>query len=632
MIDLMMRSLLVMGAGCLVWWMMRRRSAAARHAVISACFVALMFLPFTLLIRPRWSLIAEQPMEGGATALAPIDETGLMAAGQEKRGVGDEVHHGRVPSRRVQLNLDDVVVWGALAGIGWLSVRRAWAIRHLRGWVKRAVAITDGRLSRLIGDARRLTGVRVEVFESRECGVPLVFGWRRPVVLLPEAVSGWSDGTVRSVLLHEMEHVRRKDCLNRLIADLVCYVFWLNPLVWVGARMMRLSQEEACDDAVLRQDVVAEVYAEHLMEVASVLNGQQTPILHVPAMAQTSSLARRVEAILDGGRDRRPCGVRGVIGAVSISVSMMGLSAIAQVQATGDAFDMAQRRGLTFLANRSNPDGSIGGDPNKRSVGTTSLAGMALMTDRKHDEVVRGALGFVMKSQEADGYFRSQSGSMYDHAFATMFLVEGMRCGLAPEGVRGALQRSVGVIQRSQDPEGGWRYAPRPSGSDASVTPCVVLALIAVQRSGLDVPLGVMERAEEFLRRCQNPDGGFRYQAIGTGQSAFARSAASAAALSALKADTRGGFDDALADQYLDGFMPAGERSSVDIPFFIHGQFFLERMVRERSVPWAQRWRSSVRTRLLAEQVANGSWEDKSSVEVATSEACLILSGGRDPR
>ena len=101
MIDLMMRSLLVMGAGCLVWWMMRRRSAAARHAVISACFVALMFLPFTLLIRPRWSLIAEQPMEGGATALAPIDETGLMAAGQlEKREVGDEVHLGHAPSRR----------------------------------------------------------------------------------------------------------------------------------------------------------------------------------------------------------------------------------------------------------------------------------------------------------------------------------------------------------------------------------------------------------------------------------------------------------------------------------------------------------------------------------------------------
>ena len=42
-----------------------------------------------------------------------------------------------------------------------------------------------------------------------------VFGWRRPVIVLPESDAGIGD----DVLIHELAHVARRDCLWKLLAE-----------------------------------------------------------------------------------------------------------------------------------------------------------------------------------------------------------------------------------------------------------------------------------------------------------------------------------------------------------------------------------------------------------------------------
>jgi hypothetical protein len=61
---------------------------------------------------------------------------------------------------------------------------------------------------------------------------------------------------------------------------------------------------------------------------------------------------------------------------------------------------------------------------------------------------------------------------MHGHGFATLALAEAY--GMAPrnERLKQALTAAVGVIERSQSPEGGWYYFPHPVNHEGSVTVC----------------------------------------------------------------------------------------------------------------------------------------------------------------
>ena len=85
---------------------------------------------------------------------------------------------------------------------------------------------------------------------------------------VPATAETWSEDKWRVVLLHELTHVRRGDCLSQLVSQLTCVVHWFNPLVWFGAVSLRLEGERACDEEVIRAGTRASDYAEHLLEIA----------------------------------------------------------------------------------------------------------------------------------------------------------------------------------------------------------------------------------------------------------------------------------------------------------------------------------------------------------------------------
>src|SRR5262249_57590267 len=103
------------------------------------------------------------------------------------------------------------------------------------------------------------------------------------------------------------------------------------------------------------------------------------------------------------------------------------------------------------------------------------------------------------------------------------------------EEVKEKLQKAVRLIQKCQNGEGGWRYMPVPYDADISVTIAQVMALRAARDAGIKVEKDVIDKAIGYVRRCQNPDGGFSYMAReggGGGGSGFPRSAARRAPLS----------------------------------------------------------------------------------------------------
>ena len=89
---------------------------------------------------------------------------------------------------------------------------------------------------------------RICVSQSRRA--PLTFGVFRPTVLLPENMDAQSE-PFRLVLAHELAHIRRKDCLRKLLLTVCLCLYWWNPLVWLMLRCANRDMELACDEAVL---------------------------------------------------------------------------------------------------------------------------------------------------------------------------------------------------------------------------------------------------------------------------------------------------------------------------------------------------------------------------------------------
>jgi hypothetical protein len=133
--------------------------------------------------------------------------------------------------------------------------------------------------------------------------MPLTWGALRPSILLPAEADAWPEERRRVVLLHELAHVARRDCLVQTLAAVCCAAYWFHPGAWWAARKMREEREQACDDRVLAAGARASDYAGHLLDVA---RAYRTPLCAAAiAMAAPSQLEGRVRAVLEPRRDRR---------------------------------------------------------------------------------------------------------------------------------------------------------------------------------------------------------------------------------------------------------------------------------------------------------------------------------------
>lgn len=647
LLELLIKSAALTLVGLALLAFMRKASAANRHAVIALLFGTLFLLPLTVLVPPLWSfgLESAEP-EPVATVLlppaTPVTKTVELAVAPALESADPVASHAPAPHE------SPAIPWQALAFVVWLAgaaillARRAVIAVLLQSVLRQSRALKNERLAQLVRESVEAGGRDAEVRVSTRCRVPLVAGIVRPVILLPVEAEGWSDALVSSALRHELGHIRRRDCVVRLLADIACALHWLNPLVWLAARQLRLAQEQACDDLVLNSGACAEEYAGQLVDVVRGMQRDRLVTHHAIAMAQPSTIETRVIAIMDGTRNRSQRIGRGLLGGVAFAVAMLAICATAQVGganedkiANEDKTADAWKRGLAFLAARQNADGSFGKDYRKGSIGLTSLAGLALMPEPSHAGAVERALKFVLQSQQPNGYFDGHRGSMYDHGYATLFIAEALRTGNSPD-TKNELLKAVAVIQKSQGPEGGWRYKPQPTKGDSSITSCQVMALAAVRDAGVDVPADVIAKAVGYLKKCQNADGGFQYVHLGGGSafprpaSAFPRSAAALAATMATReiVDIEIQPDVAKAAEYVGRFLPKAGEPREHGAFFIHGNYYAEQASRSMNGDAAKHWREALREFLLASQEADGSWADKMSTDLATSQACLILHAG----
>jgi prenyltransferase beta subunit len=288
-------------------------------------------------------------------------------------------------------------------------------------------------------------------------------------------------------------------------------------------------------------------------------------------------------------------------------------------------------RGLEYLASRQNAEGSFG---NAGAYGATAaitaLSGLAFMEEGnlpgrgKYGDNVKKAVQFIVRNQQESGLFTTSAfqGEMYSHGFATLFIGEvyGMT---GDDQIKENLQRAVRLIERCQNTEGGWRYQPAPVDADISVTICQIMALRSARDAGIKTDAAVMEKALAYVKRCQNPDGGFSYQASTGGESGFARTAAGTASLY-----YAGKFQDHGVTRglnYLSRFIPGRDQIDEQGHFF-YGQYYaVQAMFLAGGRYWGD-WYPAIRELLVSRQnKATGSWEGEVDPDYCTAMALIIL-------
>lgn len=288
---------------------------------------------------------------------------------------------------------------------------------------------------------------------------------------------------------------------------------------------------------------------------------------------------------------------------------------------------MAVGHGLSWLAHAQDDDGAYGSDSHYgKHVGITALAGLAFMSDGhmpgrgEYGEIVKKCVDFVVAARSESGLLAAETshGPMYGHGFATLFLAEVY--GMAPQpAIRETLRKATRLIIATQNDEGGWRYQPVVADADISVTICQIMALRAARNAGIYVPKATIDRAVEYVRKSQNPDGGFRYM-LNSGGSAFARSAAGVAALQ--YAGIYHGPDLQKGLGFLMQFLPPREQS---VGHYFYGHYYAAQAMYLAGDKHWNVWWPAIREELLAKQNEEGAWQGQAGNEYGTAMALIIL-------
>jgi len=347
------RASVILASTGLVAAALRRSSASARHLVWALGLTSALLVPALALAVPKLEVPIVRLAAPAVSALPP--EGGSY--GEEHRGgrIESDLPPARVPgpvvsgfSRNSSVSAPASIWTRATSDLSPGAILFAiWALgaalvlgRMLLGLVavqwmsRRTRLVTDGPwLALARGLAADLRLVRVRFVESATASMPMAWGIFRPSVLMPADANAWPMHRLRVVLLHELAHVKRRDCLTHLVAQIVCAAYWFNPLAWIAARRLRSERERACDDLVLAAGTRGSDYADELLDIARVMHAQRFPAVLAGAslaMAHRSQLEGRLIAILDPSMPRR--GLTRARAAAAASVFAILIVSVASVQ------------------------------------------------------------------------------------------------------------------------------------------------------------------------------------------------------------------------------------------------------------------------------------------------------------
>ena len=170
-------------------------------------------------------------------------------------------------------------------------------------------------------------GQSVRLLVSSEVDAPLVFGWLRPVVVMPFDLASKSSSERDACLAHEWSHIERADLLTWHFVNLCQFVLWYQPAFWSLRRELRICQEFLADYRSATSAMESVEYSELLLHLAK---GRRSlgAVGALTMFDQPSQLARRIKMLLENRvplsircRRRVTCGILGFAALLAVTIS-----------------------------------------------------------------------------------------------------------------------------------------------------------------------------------------------------------------------------------------------------------------------------------------------------------------------
>ena len=324
LVDATLKSVVIFAFAGVFAFVLRHQSAALRGLVWSMAIVGCLIVPLCSLTLPQWNvgvlpgtsgeheldvLVETSPPAAMPVSIAPRAPSSNVVSPTQATPTAFQPQFVTSERNASQSNMKDLTAlhWTDWIVAGWAVVGLFLFARLVAGigtvWniSARGVDFND-KIEHLELNLKR----RCRVRRSEAVAVPMMWGFFRPVILLPADANGWEAERLRAVLLHELAHVQRRDWLMQSIAQVTCAVYWFNPLVWVVVRQMRTKLEQACDDHVLNAGYGSTEYAQHLLDSVRILKAFGSAPRAAVAMARQSKFEERLRTVLAENRNRRP--------------------------------------------------------------------------------------------------------------------------------------------------------------------------------------------------------------------------------------------------------------------------------------------------------------------------------------
>jgi bla regulator protein blaR1 len=285
------QSTLFAAAAGLLTLALKKNQAKARYWIWLIASIKFM-LPFSLLIGLGSRLGSSKPpaqTSGFVTVLQQVGQPFIPA----------NATHASTPvattSQLQWLPLLLLIVWAC----GGVAVLLFWCVRWRRmsAAVRGAQPMESGREWEMLRLQQGLGAAgKIRLMTSPSVLEPGIFGFLRPVLLLPEGIGDrLTDAQLEAIVRHELCHVRRHDNFSAALHMLIEALFWFHPLIWwIGSRLID-ERERACDEDVLRLGSEAQAYAEGILKVCEFY--LESPLLCVAGVTG-SNLKKRIEAIM----------------------------------------------------------------------------------------------------------------------------------------------------------------------------------------------------------------------------------------------------------------------------------------------------------------------------------------------
>jgi len=228
----------------------------------------------------------------------------LSGTGEPRETTAAPVAHPPVISETQSISL----TWHAYVLSGWFAILAVMVLFLVQRFVfvKRLIqqaGNVDVEILKIFAQCRKDMGVTREINlkYSSVTASPVVCGLFKPTILIPVNSSREFDSQhLRSILLHELAHVKRGDLPIGFLQTVLQIFYFYNPLLWLANSIIRNVREQAVDEMVLvAMGEDAGDYPETLLHVSRMAFSKPALSLRLIGVIESKkALSTRIKHIL----------------------------------------------------------------------------------------------------------------------------------------------------------------------------------------------------------------------------------------------------------------------------------------------------------------------------------------------